>query len=114
MRNGEKALSRPFCLNVLYIAVVQRFTEQSHISLLRARKSFLSEFLNLRGDVVNIFQYYFLVIVTLFFKYIAESCAADQVYRIGSQFLTQTGDVYIYSAVGHHDIGPNSLHQLLS
>ena len=54
--NFGKRRFPPFCLSVLYIAVVQRFTERPHISLLRARKSFLSEFLNFNGGCCKDFS----------------------------------------------------------
>jgi hypothetical protein len=70
LQNGEKGLSRPFCLSVMYIAVVQRFTERPHISLLRARKFFLSEFLNFNGGCCQNFSaspvFFIAMIYTLF------------------------------------------------
>jgi hypothetical protein len=46
----------PFCFSVLYIAVVQRFTEHCHISLLRGQKSFVSEFLKFNGGCCQDFS----------------------------------------------------------
>ena len=44
------------------------------------------------------------------FKHIAKASATNDVLGVRPQFLAQTSDVYIYSAIGHHDIGPNTLH----
>jgi hypothetical protein len=46
----------PFCLNILYIAVIQRFTERPHILPLRKQKIFISEFLNFNGGYCQNFS----------------------------------------------------------
>ena len=64
--NSQKSPFPPFCLSVLYIAVVQRFTEHRHILLLRKQKFFLSEFLNLSRAVVGIFYFFFGILLNLY------------------------------------------------
>jgi len=64
--NSQKSPFPPFDLSVLYVAVIQRLTEQPRISLLRKQKFFLSEFLNLSRAIVGIFYFFFGILLNLY------------------------------------------------
>ena len=50
----------------------------------------------------------------LFFEYVAESLATDDVGCIRSEFLAETGDMDDNSVVGDDDSVPDAVHQLLT